>query len=287
MKSSDQEVTIHKKLKGSVTVEAAMSLTLFIMAFYSILYIFVVINFWYEMGVNVDRNTYMISGYSYIVSKVNNTETDDKVINKLKETFNEDTLNNIMDITFLYNNIVVKKKDLIETVDVDNGIYGMSLLKSSLNQNDDDINTIRLDYSISMPFLNKVQIRLSNKSYFRSFTGRTMVGEELYDNPDEKTVYITENGEVYHMSKRCRVLNIKLIEVNKEDVCNFRNSSGGKYYPCEYCGKKCKGKVFISLYGDRYHADKNCPKIKRNIKSVKLKDVKDRDKCKICGGYDE
>lgn len=82
----------------------------------------------------------------------------------------------------------------------------------------------------------------------------------------EEYVYVTRNGEVYHADSGCTYLSVHLSQVPYESIEELRNSSGGRYYPCEYCGYSTPGyTVYITEYGDRYHNRADCSRISRDV----------------------
>lgn len=127
---------------------------------------------------------------------------------------------------------------------------------------------------------------------YRNWTGEGGTNKE---NPQETedgkvTVYMTEHGKVYHIDKRCTYIKIDVSEVTSEQVGTKRNSSGAKYYACEFCSPVLKsgGKVYITEYGTRYHALSSCSAIKRNAKEYSLEEVeKTYNPCSKCGKKQE
>jgi len=112
---------------------------------------------------------------------------------------------------------------------------------------------------------------------------------EVYDGEtedcDDRYVYITRYGKVYHETLSCKHLNIIIITVPLSDIEGRRNEGGGKYKPCEYCGRgHIEGEVYITPDGDRYHSKRDCRGLLRNIRKVKLSDVVDSyAPCADCG----
>lgn len=112
---------------------------------------------------------------------------------------------------------------------------------------------------------------------------------ELYGGYSEddyaRYVYVTKYGTVYHESLSCRHLNITILSVSMDSLDTCRNKSGGKYKPCEYCIRgKASGVVYITPEGDRYHSNRDCRGLLRNIRKVKLADVIDTHApCADCG----
>lgn len=109
-----------------------------------------------------------------------------------------------------------------------------------------------------------------------------------YDNeaaqPDEEDkVYVTEYGEVYHYSKSCAYLKLSIRAVDLDYIEKLRNADGSCYYACEECGRKCTSTVFVTSYGNRYHATLQCSGLKRTIQEIPLSQVGSRTACKKCG----
>jgi hypothetical protein len=104
------------------------------------------------------------------------------------------------------------------------------------------------------------------------------------DKEEEKQkVYVTPWGRVYHTDADCSAINLSIQAVSSSGVCDLRNASGGKYYPCESCGENADGTVYITDYGDRYHTDRNCSGLKRTVEEVSIDEVGDMTECKRCG----
>ncbi len=99
----------------------------------------------------------------------------------------------------------------------------------------------------------------------------------------KELVYVTETGIVYHKDAHCTYLDMSIHTVSKEAVRDLRNQSGGKYYPCEQCGKtENKKTYFITEYGTRYHTSLECKKIKRNIFAVTIDETYGLGGCSKC-----
>ena len=104
---------------------------------------------------------------------------------------------------------------------------------------------------------------------------------------DEDYVYITKSGKVYHCDRKCTYLKPDVREIQGKDVPLKRNSSGGKYKPCEKCCQDIEAeqlaRAYITTYGDRYHKTSVCPKIKRDIRRVKKSETNKLPACSKCG----
>ena len=98
-------------------------------------------------------------------------------------------------------------------------------------------------------------------------------------------VYISKSATVYHLYRDCTYLAIKLTRVKCVELSSYRNASGGKYYPCTVCAKGTYGDgdyMYISKYGECYHADEKCRNIYHNIIETDKENAGNRDLCSKC-----
>ena len=131
--------------------------------------------------------------------------------------------------------------------------------------------------------------RLNGRNFVRVSTARLFTGRKYNEDEtgDKRLVFVAENGRVYHSDRSCSHIRLTVREVTKEDVTGLRNVSGGKYHPCEVCIKgNVQEHLFITDYGDRFHAYAHCSGIKRTIMSMTVDEAKKRrlSPCSKCGG---
>lgn len=126
--------------------------------------------------------------------------------------------------------------------------------------------------------------RFVDRARIHAFTGYEPGIISDGERDDEEIVYITASGEVYHRNRNCPHLNIKPSAILASEIEKKRNSSGGKYYPCEYCQAAKGGSTFyVTAYGDRYHTTVACQGLKRDVRAIPLSQVGGRRACKTCG----
>ncbi len=103
---------------------------------------------------------------------------------------------------------------------------------------------------------------------------------------DDAIVYVTPTGEVYHRDRNCTYLKPSVQQVAASALEQARNSSGGRYYPCEVCHPKKTGILFVTRSGNRYHSRLDCPSLKRTANAVTLKWAVEHGyrACSKCGG---
>lgn len=119
-----------------------------------------------------------------------------------------------------------------------------------------------------------------------TLTARKWTGYDIHkgeESEEDEYVYITENGSVYHRSKSCSHLKVSIRIVDSLQIDSYRNKDRAKYYPCEYCSSaQSSGLLFITDYGNRYHASPNCSGLKRVILTRRLKEVEGYPPCSSC-----
>ena len=97
-------------------------------------------------------------------------------------------------------------------------------------------------------------------------------------------VYVTRYGEVYHTDPECIYLNPQVRAVPASQVDSMRSGDGSIYHPCECCRPGGNGIVYITKEGNRYHADRNCGGIVRHISTQESGAAKDHYRpCPVCG----
>ena len=180
-------------------------------------------------------------------------------------------------------------EDRLKAAGVEGGASGLSLSGSTLRARELDlVLSFRVASRIAVPF--RLHIPVTVRSCRRLWIGTASLkpeaqGEE--EEPEEEIVYVTANGQVFHRSLECRILRIRPAAVPAAEIGDYRNNSGGRYYPCDYC---CRGKpvttglVYITDDGVRYHADRDCGEITRYIRKIPLSEAEEKYRpCHFCG----
>lgn len=142
-----------------------------------------------------------------------------------------------------------------------------------------------VDEKVEIPFLGSRFFKMNRYQQMvaNDYDGVSMVSEET----DDTMVYVAKNGQVYHKNRECTYLRPSIRKTTVSQAADLRNQSGGKYYPCESCcdGREQGGQEYIYLtsYGNRYHLNRNCSKLKRMVRQVNLSEVGDMAACSKCG----
>lgn len=150
---------------------------------------------------------------------------------------------------------------------------------------------IKINYSLQFPLFSKIlpKFPIVRQVVLRSFTGREKEGiqDPEAGTETETKVYITTNGKVYHIKRDCTYIQLSIKTASAENITEERNANGGKYSPCSKCGaiQKKEGNIYITEYGELYHALISCSSLKRTVQVVTITSAKSDGKraCSKCG----
>ena len=171
--------------------------------------------------------------------------------------------------------------DRLERSMVVNDTDGLDCSGSVADWDKGELN-LNVKYSMQVPLLMfRVPVISCEESLkVKGWTGQTSSMDGV-DNG--QVVYVTKYGTVYHKDSNCKFLNPSIRSVAISTIEEIRNHSGGKYYPCESCGRAEQvGFFYVSSDGDRYHTSLNCNKIKRNYYAITLEEAKGLGGCSKC-----
>ena len=160
---------------------------------------------------------------------------------------------------------------------IEGGFFGIALGDSNF---EGDTITLKATYYMKLPvsFFDIRTIRLTSKNSFRKW-----VGNEDYTK-DDKYVYVTTNGKVYHDSTSCRVLDLSIKRMKYKEIETLRGENGQKYYACDRCVVQGEEQeiVYGTDYGRLYHQNVNCSFLKRTIHKILITETEGRKKCTYC-----
>ena len=143
---------------------------------------------------------------------------------------------------------------------------------------------INYEFLCETIFFPSFSIPVSQKFRFYPYFGEHKERIEKEQVEQEEVVYMTEYGTVYHVSKTCMYLDIRLKNISISEIEQARNTSGQRYTQCSKCKKEDKmEQVYISLGGNKYHWSLQCPSIKRTIIEKKKEEVNGISACHKCG----
>lgn len=278
---------------GSLTVEAALVLPLFLYFMIAFLYFIQIFTLQEtiqstitQMGLDLAKTAYVYEDFGGIEDALNLDET---LFGTEIEIGLGDFAKAIVDRTI----IKMYAKNYLDTDRINKscikqGFDGISFSDSSILKEDEFIDiVVRYHIEIPIKLFNLEDMSMIQRVRVRGWTGydvsATYTMEEEEDGV-ETMVYITETGTVYHKKSTCSHIKLSVSSIQGVPTSQ-RNESGAKYYPCESC---CKGEIdkegifYITSDGTRYHSIRGCSRIKRNVKEIPLSEIGNRAPCKRC-----
>ena len=259
--------------KGSLTIEAALVLPLFLFAMIALIYMTEVVRFSSNLDSAMSETAREASVYCYPYMELSGkTDIGGPAGSKILGLAGAKA-------------VVLSRlgKDYISESPVRKDSGGISFIHSNVLK-DEMIDLVAV-WKTDIPFIPDElrAVKVIDRARVRAFTGydNTHRSSEKTDE-DETIVFVTDYGRVYHRDRNCSHLKLNIESVNRSDLKARRNDYGGKYYECEYCGRKCGEKCFITTDGDRYHSSLTCPGLKRGIHEVFLSDT-ELPPCSSCG----
>lgn len=251
--------------KAVLTIEAAAVLPFFVCFMVFILYFFRILHVQAGVGQALQyagRKT----AASYRVQEAETNEAGSAGILKAELYFREQL-----------------KKQNCPVQYIKHGRAGISLLQSSFTGNYIELKAV---YQMKFPIrlIGDIQYRVAQGVKCRKWTGY-QPGQDT-EAEDDKWLYYTEYGTVYHASRSCTHLDLSIKGIPDTQVSGSRNHSGGKYHACEKCGSHVSGTgmVYITNYGDRYHSSLTCSGLKRSIFMIRKSKAAGKKMCKKCAG---
>lgn len=242
--------------KGSITVEAALAVPLFFLAVVSLLYL---------MEITAIR-TSMRSGLQYAGKKAAQEAS---------------VLTAVMPVKIEQDVIHAVGAERLDRSIVLGGSKGVSCSGSGISPHT-GIGEVVVTYQVRLPIpvFGVPPLEYKEKMRIKAWTGYEKPG---FPADDDETVYITETGLVYHKDYHCTYLDLSIRMVAPDELKSLRNSGGGKYHPCERCGKNSAGGVYITDTGDKYHGSLSCSGLKRTIYAIPLSEAVGKGACSRCG----
>lgn len=286
-----------RSIAGSMTVEAALVLPLFLFFIFNILFIFDMVRLQSRMMSALHETGKQAAEYSYFFRYAT---ADLMSLQAGENLYDGEMGTDLGDLggaafSFFLSETYVRKSvetflgtDYLDHTCLDGGAGAISYLRSDILASGDVID-ITADYRVRpfLPVFGLQSFSMQSRFYAHAWVGYD-VGGELPDaegKEKEKMVYITETGTVYHTDRECTYLRPSVHASTVLQLQGERNSSGGRYYPCEICHPPSAGNIFITDTGNRYHSSASCPGLKRTVHEVPLSSVEGKmPSCSKCGG---
>lgn len=159
---------------------------------------------------------------------------------------------------------------------VSGGTGGIRVTEARLG--DDDMIYMKISYSLSIdvPLIGSVDIPCTERIRQRAYLGYS---RENDPDSDGTYVYIAENESVYHSSRSCYHIKLSIRKVEERLLDNVYSA----LTPCEKCsGCGSDGYVYVTATGNKYHCSLECPGLKRTVYRVRKEEHEELQACSEC-----
>lgn len=120
----------------------------------------------------------------------------------------------------------------------------------------------------------------------RLWSGERYISGADSEEGEEESVYVTQNGSVYHRQRSCTYLTLSVRTAAFSELEELRSSDGSRYRPCGKCAGKgaAPGLVYLTEDGTKYHGSRGCSGLCRWIIRIPFSEAGERLPCSRCGG---
>ena len=275
--------------RGSITLEATLSLVIFLMVAMFMQEFLIITQTQISVQICMDNIVREIGKEQYYLKMadevIEKNETAKSIKEKIEKALGleeqEDgdsglTKKKLVNAGYFYAKFVLKsKRSHVSTKNIVGGLAGFRVLGSKVK---DGVSDMVMRYDYRMPYLNK-KFSILQRSRIKDWSG-VDITQSL------KTVYITKTGSVYHTTKECSAINLKIKKADFSQVLFLRNNQGEKYKKCEICARATTvtgTEVFITEEGNRYHNSLQCSGLKRDVIAIDFSQIGERRACSKCG----
>ena len=143
----------------------------------------------------------------------------------------------------------------------------------------------RIEYKIPLSVVPLPKLYFYNESQVNSWVGKSANDKsKITDNGWEEMVYVSEYESVYHTSASCSHLDLTVHQDMLSHIKYLRNVYGSKYHMCEKCKTTAaeNAVVYYTEKGDCYHLQEECSGLKRTVRLVKKSEAGTVFQCQRC-----
>lgn len=272
--------------RGSITVESVFAFPIFFFCLFFLLQMFSMLQMELmvaEAGIQAGRK---YAAFGFVKKNISSEKkVDETQIGDLLKNYGNSWIENLTFLTLVQKNLndtIVKRAGVTSNVDI---------ICNVEEETGKAVIFYTVQPMIPLLQLHKKEICVYVVYRLWSGMGESLLAPENLEMGKEtgKLVYMTEQGKVYHVDRMCTYLQPKVQSLQYQWLHEKRNSSGGKYYACDFCVEKTidaeEQLIYITQYGNRFHVSEACSAIKRVIHALSEEEaVKTYPMCKKCGG---
>lgn len=273
------------KVKGSMTVEAALGFTLFLFFMALMAAPLSVMDTRRQVQAGLEAEGERIAQYAYAAADFAETGEPGLLSDLSRPDLLTDLSRSGLLSGFSREAVCRTVENRVKTAEGTGRAVDFSAAKSRILEDGETIDLI-VDYAICLPFsvFFLDEIPQQARCIRRAWTGKDGLGAEGSGRGDEENeiVYMGKDGSRYHRSRTCHYLYNDLRAVSAAEVKDFRSQSGNRYRPCAVCGGLGGTVAYVIPSGESYHFRKDCSSIAAYVRAVPLKSVEHLGACSYC-----
>jgi len=260
-------------MKGSMTVEAAIIVPLFVFFLLNLLGVMEIYGLHGVLTASLREIGRELTVYAYAYERIVNEEDDEGL---------EALIENVA-FSYLYVKERVEEfagREYLDESPLTHGREGLCYLESSILQQDDIVDLV-ITYQVSSTI---PVVGFSPAAFYNRYYGKAWTGYDVAKGEDGEEVYVAENAEVYHLERDCTHLLLSVRQCTAAEVNGLRNDRGNRYRACEFCSTAGYEVLYITDNGDCYHGQIDCSGLKRTVFVMTKKEAeKYFGVCSRCG----
>ncbi len=273
------------KVKGSMTVEAALGFTLFLFFMALMAAPLSVMDTRRQVQAGLEAEGERIAQYAYAAADFAEIGEPGLLTDRSRPGLLTDLSRSGL-LSGLSREAVCRTvENRVKTAEGTGRAVDFSAAKSRILEDGETIDLI-VDYAIRLPFpvFFLDEIPQQARCIRRAWTGKDGLGAEGSGRGDEENeiVYMGKDGSRYHRSRTCHYLYNDLRAVSAAEVKDLRSQSGNRYRPCAVCGGLGGTVAYVMPSGESYHFRKDCSSIAAYVRAVPLKSVEHLGACSYC-----
>lgn len=272
-----------RKIKGSLTIEAAIALPIFMFFVMCIIYFLVIFSLQSQIQLAMEEAARSIGKKAYLINSA------DDIISGESPEVDADTeslltagINPLTIKTEMLKDGLKERLDHSQIIDGANGLYTYN---SSYDEETGFLDIV-VNYNYKIPFFSKQigTIAMAQRSFSHVWIGKRLNAAKISeDGRNAQTVYVTPYGTVYHTEKDCRYLDLSIRQISQSEIISARNADGEKYEKCTCANHTpSDGYVYVTDYGTNWHTDLNCSGLKRTVNEIEISEIGGMHICPKC-----
>ena len=284
-------VRIRKKLRASLTLEAAAALPLFMMICAALMSFLVLCSVQMDIQIHLEETARKMGKAAFLLEHSitsDHSPTGESIgsdeVSVMSAGLNSASIKLMLLSSKGFGASVGRSR-------IAGGISGIHTYGSSFDEKDALLDIV-VNYDYSVPWVPQSWglLRLAQRMRSHVWTGRPLVsmngavggnGGKKSDASD--TVYVTPSGTVYHLSPSCHYLDLSIHAASFDSIPSARNANGSKYTKCPVCaGSGHNDTVYITDYGTDWHTSLECSGLKRTVMEKDITEVEGMRVCTKC-----